>query len=90
MGLSMNRFFRIASAGLLTMLVGATTAAADEFLGSYVARISEQDHQASDGYPLDTAGQMVTAATIIGNAPTFGTRANAVATAYQAAAALIL
>ena len=59
MGLSMNRFFRIASAGLLTMLVGATTAAADEFLGSYVARISEQDHQASDGYPLDTAAQMV-------------------------------
>jgi hypothetical protein len=38
----------------------------------------------------NTAGQMVTAATIIGNAPTFGTRANAVATAYQAAAALIL
>ena len=42
--------------GLLTVLVGVTAAAADEFLGSYVARISEQDHQASDGYPLDTAG----------------------------------
>jgi hypothetical protein len=37
-----------------------------------------------------TAGQMVTAATIIGNAPTFGTQANAVATVYRAAAAQIL
>ena len=45
--------------GLLTVLVGVTAASADEFLGSYVARISEQDHQASDGYPLDTAAQMV-------------------------------
>ena len=59
MGLSMNRLFRIVSAGLLTVLVGATAAAADEYLGSYVARISDQDHQASDGYPLDTAAQMV-------------------------------
>jgi hypothetical protein len=55
----MNRFFRIVSVGVLTMLVGATAAAADEYLGSYQARISEQDHQASDGYPLDTAAQMV-------------------------------
>ena len=59
MGLSMNRFFRIVSVGVLTMLVAATAAAADEYLGTYVARISEQDHQASDGYPLDTAAQMV-------------------------------
>ena len=57
--LSMNRSFRIVSAGMLTVLVGATAASADEFLGSYVARISYQDHQASDGYPLDTAAQMV-------------------------------
>jgi hypothetical protein len=55
----MNRFFRIISMGVLTVLIGATAAAADEYLGSYVARISEQDHQASDGYPLDTAAQMV-------------------------------
>jgi len=55
----MNSFFRIVSAGVLTVLVGATAAAADEYLGSYQARISEQDHQASDGYPLDTAAQMV-------------------------------
>ena len=55
----MNRLFRVVSAGVLTVLVGATAASADEFLGSYVARISYQDHQASDGYPLDTAAQMV-------------------------------
>ena len=54
----MNRFFRIVSAGVLTVLAGATRRA-DEFLGSYVARISEHDKQASDGYPLDTAAQMV-------------------------------
>ena len=56
---AMNRLFRVVSAGVLTVLVGATAAAADEFLGSYVARISYQDKQASDGYPLDTAAQMV-------------------------------
>ena len=56
---AMNRLFRIVSAGVLTVLVGATAASADEFLGSYVARISYQDKQASDGYPLDTAAQMV-------------------------------
>ena len=56
---AMNRLFRVVSAGVLTVLVGATAASADEFLGSYVARISYQDKQASDGYPLDTAAQMV-------------------------------
>lgn len=55
----MNRFFCILAAGFLAILVGATTASADEYLGSYVARISRQDHQASDGYQLDTAAQMV-------------------------------
>lgn len=34
-------------------------ALADQFLGSYAARISNSDHHASDGYPLDTAAQMV-------------------------------
>src|SRR6187551_802302 len=57
--LSMNRFLGVLAAGILTVLVGITAASADEYLGSYVARISEQDHQASDGYPLDTAAQMV-------------------------------
>ena len=55
----MNRFLGIVAACILTVLVGVTAASADEYLGSYVARISEQDHQASDGFPLDSAGQMV-------------------------------
>ncbi len=55
----MNRFSVIVSAGLLASILGATAAAADEYLGSYVARIGGQDHRASDGYPLDTAAQMV-------------------------------
>ena len=38
---------------------GAGTARADQFLGSYEARISDNDHQASDGYALDSAAQMV-------------------------------
>ncbi|MCO5083190.1 MAG: hypothetical protein M9955_16225 [Rhizobiaceae bacterium] len=50
-------------AGIL--LAGAVLAAtlgsaqADQLLGSYVARISDNDHHASDGYRLDTAAQMV-------------------------------
>ena len=55
----MNRFLGVVAACILTVLVGITAASADEYLGSYVARISEQDHQASDGFPLDSAGQMV-------------------------------
>jgi len=47
------------------LLAGAVLAAtlgsaqADQLLGSYVARISDNDHHASDGYRLDTAAQMV-------------------------------
>jgi hypothetical protein len=44
---------------LLASLLGASTAHADDMLGSYVARISDRDHQASDGYALDSAAQMV-------------------------------
>ncbi|MBD0416062.1 hypothetical protein [Oryzicola mucosus] len=44
---------------VLTLLLGVNGARADEFLGSYVARISAKDHVASDGYPLDSAAQMV-------------------------------
>ncbi|MBN9222394.1 MAG: hypothetical protein J0I79_31030 [Mesorhizobium sp.] len=44
---------------LLASLLGASAAHADSMLGSYVARISERDHQASDGYALDSAAQMV-------------------------------
>jgi len=54
----MSRFAALAGAALLVAgLSGA--AKADEYLGSYVARISHHDHFVSDGYPLDTAAQMV-------------------------------
>ena len=55
----MNRFFTTVSAGVLMAVIGVSVASADEFLGSYQARISDNDHHASDGYPLDTAAQMV-------------------------------
>jgi hypothetical protein len=44
-----------------TVALGFLTlpAMADMLLGSYVARISQDDHFASDGYPLDSAAQMV-------------------------------
>ncbi|UVK38301.1 hypothetical protein LHFGNBLO_005453 [Mesorhizobium sp. AR10] len=44
---------------LLASLLGTGVACADDMLGSYVARISDRDHQASDGYALDSAAQMV-------------------------------
>ncbi|MBZ9674193.1 hypothetical protein [Mesorhizobium sp. ES1-1] len=44
---------------LLASLIGAAAAHADDLLGSYVARISDRDHQASDGYALEGAAQMV-------------------------------
>ncbi len=55
----MNRFFIIVSAGLMATAATVAAASADQFLGSYEARISDTDHHASDGYPLDTAAQMV-------------------------------
>ena len=56
----MNETKRFGVAGLLLATVLCMIAAqADDLLGSYVARISERDHQASDGYALDNAAQMV-------------------------------
>ena len=56
----MRKFKTVAAAGLLlASLFGAGAAQADDMLGSYVARISDRDHQASDGYALETAAQMV-------------------------------
>ena len=50
----------MAVAGLMAATaLGAGTARADDKLGSYVARISDRDHRASDGYPLSSAAQMV-------------------------------
>jgi hypothetical protein len=52
---------RLAAATAVGLLVAGftATAKADEFLGSYVARISDEDHFASDGYRLESAAQMV-------------------------------
>ncbi|MBB6408351.1 hypothetical protein [Mesorhizobium sangaii] len=56
----MRKFKTVTAAGLLLVsLFGAGAAHADDMLGSYVARISERDHQASDGYALESAAQMV-------------------------------
>jgi len=54
----MKKLF-LAALAAATLAAGVTTASADTYLGSYVARIGENDHYASDGYPLDTAAQMV-------------------------------
>lgn len=54
----MNRFALLAAAALVAASV-ASPSSADEFLGSYVARISDHDKYASDGYALDSAAQMV-------------------------------
>jgi hypothetical protein len=59
LGFSMNRLLVIVPAVLLAALASATAASADQYLGSYQARISPRDHHASDGYALDTAAQMV-------------------------------
>jgi hypothetical protein len=51
---------RTVAAGLFAaLIVGTGVAQADQPLGTYVARISEKDHQASDGYALDSAAQVV-------------------------------
>lgn len=52
-----KRYFLAAAA--FAALSAASPALADQFLGSYVARIGRADHFASDGYALDTAAQMV-------------------------------
>jgi hypothetical protein len=44
---------------LAVLLTASLPAAADTLLGSYVARLSDNDHYASDGYKLDTAAQVV-------------------------------
>ncbi|MER8376999.1 hypothetical protein NKG99_19990 [Mesorhizobium sp. M1409] len=49
----------VTAAGLLLASLLGGAAHADDMLGSYVARISDRDHQASDGYALDNAAQMV-------------------------------
>ncbi len=53
------KLLQIVLAACLVAAGGTTSAMADVFLGSYVARISYDDHFASDGYQLDTASQVV-------------------------------
>ena len=43
----------------LVALAATAPALGDTYLGSYMARLSERDHFASDGYRLDTAAQVV-------------------------------
>ena len=47
------------SVAAIVLAASLGQASADQYLGSYTARISDTDHYASDGYPLDTAAQMV-------------------------------
>lgn len=50
----------MAGIAAISIPLAATGAArADSPLGSYIARLSPQDHHASDGYRLDTAAQVV-------------------------------
>ena len=53
--------FRLAAAAtaLVTLLAGVGAAGAEEMLGSYLARISDADKQASDGFALESAAQIV-------------------------------
>ena len=54
-----KRTVLMAAIGAAVVSASATMAAADTYLGSYVARLSPHDHEASDGYPLDNAAQVV-------------------------------
>jgi hypothetical protein len=47
------------TAGIAAIALALPAAAQDRLLGSYVARLSDNDHYASDGYKLDTAAQVV-------------------------------
>ncbi|KAA3450791.1 hypothetical protein C7I87_10355 [Mesorhizobium sp. SARCC-RB16n] len=55
----MKKSKTVTVAGLLLASLIGGAAHADDMLGSYVARISDRDHRASDGYALDGAAQMV-------------------------------
>lgn len=59
-GGAMNRIVMVGAATMLAAAFsGPVPALADQYLGSYVARISDRDHHASDGYELGSAAQMV-------------------------------
>ena len=54
-----RRSMMAAAAALFASAALSSSAGADEFLGSYIARLSPADHHASDGYRLDNAAQVV-------------------------------
>ena len=54
-----GRSIGAALAGAASIAILSFPASADTPLGSYFARLSPQDHHASDGYALDTAAQVV-------------------------------
>lgn len=54
----MTKSFLLGTA-LSALMLSALPAAAQTALGSYVARLSDNDHYASDGYKLDSAAQVV-------------------------------
>ena len=58
-GVSVMKRAVLFAAAVAMLAAKISTASADSLLGSYTARISEQDHYASDGYPLSTGPQMV-------------------------------
>ena len=54
------KFPKSAAAALCAAIIMIPgVASADQYLGSYVARLSWNDHHASDGYTLDNAAQVV-------------------------------
>lgn len=55
----MKRLIRMLGLGLMAVMLTVGAAVADEYLGSYVARISNADHYNSAGVYLDSAAQMV-------------------------------
>ncbi len=57
--MNMTKAFTVAGLLLASFIGVGSAQAGDDMLGSYVARISERDHHASDGYALSSAAQMV-------------------------------
>ncbi len=57
--MNMTKSLTVAGLLLASFLGVGSAQAGDDMLGSYVARISERDHHASDGYALSSAAQMI-------------------------------
>lgn len=55
----MTRMSFTVAVAALVLALSPGIALADQYLGTYQARLSWKDHEASDGYVLDTAAQVV-------------------------------